>query len=167
MSPTLAVGNIGLDTNVFNTPTDPTRDFTVSFLPATREWLPVGPLLLSGKTGVPLTYFEKSTTQRSVELRAGQPMALNLIRASRPMPRSATSSSATERGDQRPGAAGHAIGHRGREGHARRTYESRYELCHGFRFRLPDTVVFGEPRAATGSTHHLLQRDFPDGAGVV
>jgi Putative beta-barrel porin 2 len=80
LSPTLAVGNIGLDTNVFNTPTDPTRDFTVSVLPATREWLPVGPLLLSGKTGVPLTYFEKSTTQRSVGFAQDARAVLNLVR---------------------------------------------------------------------------------------
>jgi hypothetical protein len=80
LSPTLAIGNIGLDTNVFNTPTDPTRDFTVSFQPATREWLPVGPLLLSGKTGVPLTYFERSTTQRSVGFAQDGRAALNLNR---------------------------------------------------------------------------------------
>jgi hypothetical protein len=79
LSPTLTVGNVGLDTNVFNTTTDPTRDFTVSFLPATREWLPVGSLLLSGKTGVPLTYFEKSTTQRSVGFAQDARAALNLV----------------------------------------------------------------------------------------
>jgi len=79
LSPTLTVGNIGVDTNVFNTSTDPTRDFTVSFLPATGEWLPVGPLLLSGKTGVPLTYFQKSTTQRSVGFEQDGRAALNLV----------------------------------------------------------------------------------------
>jgi hypothetical protein len=80
LSPSLAVGNVGVDTNVFNTPTDPTRDFTVSFLPATREWLPVGSLLLSGKTGVPLTYFERATTQRSVGFAQDGRAALNLNR---------------------------------------------------------------------------------------
>jgi hypothetical protein len=80
LSPTLAVGNIGVDTNVFNTPTNPTRDFTVSFLPATREWLPVGRLLLSGRTGAPLTYFERSTTQRSVGFAQDGRAALNLVR---------------------------------------------------------------------------------------
>jgi hypothetical protein len=79
LSPTLTVGNIGVDTNVFNTSSDPTRDFTVSFLPATGEWLPVGPLLLSGKTGAPLTYFQKSTTQRSVGFLQDGRAALNLV----------------------------------------------------------------------------------------
>jgi hypothetical protein len=79
LSPTLTVGNIGENTNVFNTSSDPTRDFTVSFLPATGEWLPVGPLLLSGKTGAPLTYFQKSTTQRSVGFEQDGRAALNLV----------------------------------------------------------------------------------------
>lgn len=66
LAPTFTLGNIGIDTNVFNTSTDPTRDFTVSFLPQTDEVLPVGRLLFTGTTGVPLTYFQKATTQRSV-----------------------------------------------------------------------------------------------------
>jgi hypothetical protein len=66
ISPTLTVGNLGVDTNVFNTPDNPTRDFTVTFTPAANEALPIGRLLLTGLTGVPLTYFQKSTTQRSV-----------------------------------------------------------------------------------------------------
>jgi hypothetical protein len=79
LSPTLSVGNVGVDTNVFSTPTDPTRDFTVTFLPATGEWLPVGRLLLSGKTGAPLTYFQKSTTQRSVGFQQDGRAAVNLV----------------------------------------------------------------------------------------
>lgn len=79
LSPTLTVGNIGVDTNVFNTSTDPTRDFTVTFLPATGESLPVGALLLTGKTGVPLTYFQKSTTQRSVGFTQDGRATLNLV----------------------------------------------------------------------------------------
>ena len=65
-SPTLTMGNFGIDTNVFNTATNPTRDFTVTFMPATTEVMHVGRLLLSGRTSVPLTYFATSSTQRSV-----------------------------------------------------------------------------------------------------
>ena len=78
-SPTLTMGNLGVNTNVFSTPTDPTRDFTVSFVPATQEWLPVGPLLFSGMTGVPLTYFQKAVTQRSVGFEQQGRVSLNLV----------------------------------------------------------------------------------------
>jgi hypothetical protein len=78
-SPMLTMGNLGVNTNVFSTPTDPTRDFTVSFVPSTQEWLPVGPLLFSGTTGVPLTYFQKAVTQRSVGFQQQGRVSLNLV----------------------------------------------------------------------------------------
>jgi hypothetical protein len=79
LSPTLTMGNLGENTNVFSTPTNPTRDFTVGFVPATQEWLPVGPLLVSGMTGVPLTYFQKAVTQRSVGFEQQGRVSLNLV----------------------------------------------------------------------------------------
>jgi hypothetical protein len=66
LSPKLTLGNIGVDTNVFNSPVEPTRDFTIQFLPSTNAWLPVGKMVLSSQTAVPLTYFEKAASQRSV-----------------------------------------------------------------------------------------------------
>jgi hypothetical protein len=66
LSPKLTLGNIGVDTNVFNTPDAPTRDFTILLTPSTGAWLPVGKMVLSSQTGVPLTYFQKATSQRSV-----------------------------------------------------------------------------------------------------
>lgn len=78
-SPTLTMGNLGIDTNVFNTATSPTRDFTVTFTPATTEVMHVGRLLLSGATSVPLTYFATASTQRSVGFQQTGRVDLNLI----------------------------------------------------------------------------------------
>ena len=78
-SPTLTMGNLGIDTNVFNTATNPTRDFTVTFTPATTEVMHVGRLLLSGATSVPLTYFATASTQRSVGFEQAGRLDLNLM----------------------------------------------------------------------------------------
>jgi hypothetical protein len=143
LSPTLTVGNVGVDTNVFNTATDPTRDFTVSFLPATGEWLPVGPLLLSGKTGAPLTYFQKSTTQRSIGFQQDGRAALNLVHLT---PYVAASYAST---DSQPTAeitvrvqqvtTSVTAGARFRLG-ARTSFDASYVKGS---VRLPDAVVFG------------------------
>ena len=79
LSPSLTISNVGIDTNVFNTPDNQTRDFTIGFLPATAESLPVGRLLLTGMTGVPLTYFQKAASQRSIGFQQTGRADLNLV----------------------------------------------------------------------------------------
>jgi hypothetical protein len=79
LSPSLTLSNLGVDTNVFNTADNPTRDFTIGFVPATGESLRAGVLLLTGSTGVPLTYFQKATNQRSIGFQQSGRADLNLV----------------------------------------------------------------------------------------
>jgi len=63
--PRISLTNLGIDTNVFNDPANPTRDFTISLLPAVDARLRIGRGMLTSITGLELIYFRKATTQRS------------------------------------------------------------------------------------------------------
>jgi hypothetical protein len=79
LSPTVTVGNVGVDTNVFSTTENQTRDFTFSITPAVAESMTLGRASLTGLTGVPLVYFQKAASQRSVGFQQGGKLAVNLI----------------------------------------------------------------------------------------
>ncbi len=68
LTPTLALVNAGIDTNVFNEPTvfGPKRDFTVTFEPKADWWLRMGPTWLLGNATEGLVYYEKYDSERSV-----------------------------------------------------------------------------------------------------
>ncbi len=65
-TPSIALTNLGVDTNVFNELEDPKKDFTVSFGPQAEFWSRLGPRArLYGNTGMHYNYFQKYDSQRS------------------------------------------------------------------------------------------------------
>jgi hypothetical protein len=65
LEPTLALRNLGVDTNALNASEDPDRDLTATITPELQEWLRLGRLALSGKSSIDWNYFQKLTSQRS------------------------------------------------------------------------------------------------------
>jgi len=65
LQPRIAISNLGIDTNVLNSPDRPTRDFTVTFLPGVNSRLRIGRTQLKGVTTVELIHFQKTKGQRS------------------------------------------------------------------------------------------------------
>jgi hypothetical protein len=65
LSPRLALTNVGIDTNVFNSSESPTRDVTATFVPGVDSVMRVGRTLLSGRTSAEFAYFRKARDQRS------------------------------------------------------------------------------------------------------
>lgn len=66
VAPRVKITNLGVDTNVFNTLSDPQRDFTFTISPGTDLWLRAGRGLVSVSGGVELVHFQKFETQRSL-----------------------------------------------------------------------------------------------------
>jgi Putative beta-barrel porin 2 len=68
LTPTLALVNAGIDTNVFNEPTfaGPKRDFTVTFEPKADWWLRMGPTWLLGNVTQGFVYYDKYADERSI-----------------------------------------------------------------------------------------------------
>lgn len=64
-TPSLAVSNVGVDTNVFNEADNPKQDSTAAIGPAVSLWLKTGPGRLSGKASGQYLYFNKYDNQRS------------------------------------------------------------------------------------------------------
>ena len=65
-TPSIALTNLGVDTNVFNELEDPKQDFTVSFGPQAEFWSRLGPRArVYGKAGLYYQYFQKYDSQRS------------------------------------------------------------------------------------------------------
>jgi Putative beta-barrel porin 2 len=67
-TPTLALVNAGIDTNVFNEPTyaGPKRDFTLTFEPKADWWLRMGRTWLLGNVTEDFVYYDKYSDQRSI-----------------------------------------------------------------------------------------------------
>ncbi len=66
LNPTLAIKDVGVDTNVFNEAADPKSDFTGTIAPGSEFWFRAGPARLSGKGSLGYTYFRKYASQRGV-----------------------------------------------------------------------------------------------------
>ena len=64
-TPSIAVSNVGVDSNVFNEADDPKQDTTAAVGPAVNLWLKTGPARLSGKASGQYLYFNRYTNQRS------------------------------------------------------------------------------------------------------
>jgi hypothetical protein len=77
LQPKINVRNVGVDTNVFNQPTNPERDVTASVVPGLDAWLRLGRGRLSSETMVEVIYFSKAESQRS--LGVGQRLRLDLM----------------------------------------------------------------------------------------
>jgi hypothetical protein len=63
-TPSIALNNLGFDTNVFNSWNDPQGDFTFTATPAADAWLRLGKGRLSIHASVGYVYFAKYTTER-------------------------------------------------------------------------------------------------------
>ncbi|MDO8631727.1 MAG: outer membrane beta-barrel protein, partial [Phycisphaerales bacterium] len=68
MNPTISIPNIGIDTNVFNEPSNvtPKKDFTVTVSPQTELWLRMGRTWLSGVIVEDINWYKKYADQRGV-----------------------------------------------------------------------------------------------------
>jgi len=64
-TPSIALTNLGVDTNVFNDANNPKQDKVGTFGPATDLWMHFGRSLLSGKTSVQYLYFDQYDSQRA------------------------------------------------------------------------------------------------------
>lgn len=80
LTPTISLGNLGIDTNVFNDAENPKRDLTTTLSPQTQLWLRLGKGRLSGETRLDFAYFRRYANQRAVN-------AYNEIRAELPLNR--------------------------------------------------------------------------------
>jgi hypothetical protein len=68
LNPTISMPNIGIDTNVFNDPLNvtPRKDFTFDLLPKAELWLRMGRTWLFGTIGEEVIWYQKYSTERSV-----------------------------------------------------------------------------------------------------
>jgi hypothetical protein len=66
LSPTFRLGTIGIDTNVFYTPTDRQTDFTASGGPGLRIALPMGSVQLTTEGGINYIFFARTESQRKL-----------------------------------------------------------------------------------------------------
>jgi hypothetical protein len=67
MNPRLALSNLGVDTNVFNEPTDanPKKDFTATITPTTDLWLRLGRSWLQATIREDIVWYQKYSSERS------------------------------------------------------------------------------------------------------
>lgn len=67
-TPTLTIGDVGVDTNVFNESEehDPKRDVTTTLRPVVDYWLRLGRGRLAGKTAISYMFFKDFDNQRSL-----------------------------------------------------------------------------------------------------
>jgi hypothetical protein len=65
LTPSAALSNMGIDTNVFNAFDDPKQDFTMTFTPQSDLWMHMGRGLLSGHVSAGLVYFQKFASERA------------------------------------------------------------------------------------------------------
>ena len=68
LNPTVSMPNIGIDTNVFNDPVTvtPKKDFTFNVSPKAELWLRMGRTWLFGTVAEEIIWYQKYTTERSV-----------------------------------------------------------------------------------------------------
>jgi hypothetical protein len=67
VNPTIALSNVGVDTNVFNEPSarNPKRDVTATVTPAADLWLHMGRSWLSGNVKESFVWYQKHASERS------------------------------------------------------------------------------------------------------
>jgi len=67
VTPSLALRNFGVDSNVFNEVDAPKQDFTFTVSPQANLWSRVGRARLAGDARVDLIYFQRYATERSLD----------------------------------------------------------------------------------------------------
>ena len=67
MNPTISVGNIGIDHNVFNDPPgkNPKQDFTVTVTPLSDFWLHLGPTWVTASLNEEINWYQKYASERT------------------------------------------------------------------------------------------------------
>ena len=65
LRPTIALTNMGVDTNVFNSSDNPQGDFTLTFTPTTNMWLRAGRTWITGSVDVSWVHYQKFASERS------------------------------------------------------------------------------------------------------
>ena len=65
MNPAVTFGNVGVDENVFNEPTDPKRDFTMTISPRTTVWLRFLGTWFTGVVNEDIVWYQKYASERS------------------------------------------------------------------------------------------------------
>ena len=65
LRPTIALSNLGVDTNVFNSFDNPQHDFTMTFTPTTSMWLRAGRTWITGTIDVSWVHYQKFASERA------------------------------------------------------------------------------------------------------
>ena len=79
MRPAFTLDRLGIDTNVFNTPTEQS-DFVVAGTPRLETWLPLRRVLVTTEVGVGLEYYREFAGERSVNPRTSMEIEVPLRR---------------------------------------------------------------------------------------
>lgn len=66
VKPTVALTNVGIDTNVFNETDDPKQDVTATIEPQIETWLRLGPARLTSRSRSGLVYYQQYRGERAV-----------------------------------------------------------------------------------------------------
>ena len=67
LTPSIALTDLGVDSNVFNSVDDPRRDFTAKLSPRAKSWFRAGRSRTSVAAQADLVYFQKYASQRSID----------------------------------------------------------------------------------------------------
>jgi hypothetical protein len=78
LQPRISLTNAGIDTNVFNDAVNPTRDFTLTLVPALDSRLRMRRASLASTTSLELLYFAKAKSQRSASVSQDLKFAVEL-----------------------------------------------------------------------------------------
>jgi hypothetical protein len=82
LTPRLALRDFGVDSNVFNDAETPSRDMVAVVVPGLDAVMQVGAVRLSSRTLAEWNHFQRSSTQRSVNVNQQGRVALDLTRVS-------------------------------------------------------------------------------------
>jgi hypothetical protein len=84
LNPTIALTNLGVDTNVFHEPEDqhPKQDFTFTLTPTTDAWLHLGRTWVTGKVTEDLTWYQSYASERTANSSCGVGWVVPLTRLS-------------------------------------------------------------------------------------
>ena len=78
LQPRFKITNVGVDSNVLNSSTNPLQDFTATFVPELDHALPIRRAKLTGRTTVSFVYFQTMEEQRSIDLSQEERLTVQL-----------------------------------------------------------------------------------------
>jgi hypothetical protein len=81
INPKLSIANFGVDTNVFNSPDDPFRDFTATVTPGADAWLRMNRAVLTSRTTTDWVHYQRAGSQRSFNLSQDWRLDVDLMHA--------------------------------------------------------------------------------------